>query len=166
MAEAFTKLYPLILDHSPLPDSLSEKPIELAAALPDPSLLIFDLAVAPIGTQSAIDIEKSRGLRASTRLQWIPFSAPSIAWIYFNGSALGESYRKTLEAEDAGRDLNEAYLEVHLMSTSAQTLRLMSISPYIVRLRQHRCCKGARPRASVHVRDDAHWRLSSVCKSE
>ena len=113
MAAAFAKLYPLILDRSPLPNSLSERPIQLAADLPDPSLIIFDLAVAPLCTQSAIDVEKSRGLPASTKLQWIPFSAPSISWIYFNGTALGESYRKTWEAEDAGRDLNEAYLEVY-----------------------------------------------------
>lgn len=111
MCAAFTKLYPLILDRAPLPDSLTDEPITLPADLSDPSLLIFDLAVAPDGTQTAIEAEQSRGLRTSTKLQWIPFSAPSIAWIYFNGTALGESYRKTWEAEDAGRNLDEAYLE-------------------------------------------------------
>lgn len=40
--ETFAKLYPMILDRSPLPDSLSD-PVILPADLPSPSSINFDL---------------------------------------------------------------------------------------------------------------------------
>lgn len=110
--EAFAKLYPLILDHSPIPDSRTGSSVTLPADLPNPYLLIIDLNVAPGCSQSAFELEQSRQLTSSTKLVWIPWSASAADWLYFRDTPFGLNNKKAWEAADEGRDLSEAYVEL------------------------------------------------------
>ena len=68
--------------------------------------------MAPECSRTAVNVEQSRHLKPSTKLEWIPFSAPAVAWKYFDDTSYERNSIRICEEVAAGRDLLEAYTEV------------------------------------------------------
>jgi len=111
-----------------------------------------------------MDIEQSRQIKPSVKLEWIPFSAPSVAWVYFNGTSCEQGYKLAWEDHKAGKDLAEAYLEVSLRESLSNGMAQLKVC-----LALFKECKGGRDcrsRSSVYVRDDCDRWKCPACGSE
>lgn len=116
--DSFSKIYPLLLSSSPIPDSLSPNSVTLPSDLRPPTLLILDMTIAAACGPVAIAAEKAYEAKPTTKLSFMPFNSACVAWVYFNTS-FEKAISKTMTEVEGGRDLKESYDEASQAPTDS-----------------------------------------------